>query len=39
VIDYGDLCLDFLEGAAIRRLREVFSGEGLVEWTSQEESQ
>jgi hypothetical protein len=39
VIDYGDLCLDFLEGAAIRRLREVFSGEGLVEWTSLEVSE
>ncbi|MCZ6726824.1 MAG: hypothetical protein O7A98_05650 [Acidobacteria bacterium] len=33
-LDYEDLCLDFLEGAQIRRLSEVFSGEGLVESTA-----
>lgn len=32
-LDYDDLCLDYLEGARVRRLSEVFTGEGLVEWT------
>ncbi len=27
-LDYDDLCLDFVDGAAVRLLREVFSGEG-----------
>ncbi|RMH21519.1 MAG: hypothetical protein D6696_05580 [Acidobacteria bacterium] len=30
VLDYQDLCFDFVRGAAIRTLDEVFSGEGLV---------
>jgi hypothetical protein len=34
VLDYEDLCLDFLEGPEVRRLEDVFAGEGLVEWTS-----
>ncbi len=32
VVDYGDLCLDFSRGASVRRLDEVFSGGGQVEW-------
>ncbi len=31
VLDYDDLCFDFETGAEVRRLGEVFSGEGLVE--------
>lgn len=31
VLDYDDLCFDFARGAAVRRLGEVFVGEGLVE--------
>jgi hypothetical protein len=27
-----DLCFDFEQGAAIRRLGDIFSGEGEVEW-------
>lgn len=34
VLDYGDLCFDFVEGPEIRPLSDVFAGEGLVEWTS-----
>lgn len=30
VVDYDDLCLDFVRGAVVRRLGDVFSGEGLV---------
>ncbi len=33
-LDYDDLCFDFFRGASVRPLREVFVGEGLVEWTS-----
>ena len=29
-LDYDDLCFDFVRGAAIRALGDVFSGEGLV---------
>ena len=31
-LDYDDLCLDFDRGAAIRRLGEIFTGQGVVEW-------
>lgn len=31
-LDYDDLCLDFDRGAAVRRLGEIFTGQGLVEW-------
>lgn len=35
VLDYGDLCFDFVQGLEVRRLDEVYSGEGLdVEWAS-----
>lgn len=30
-LDYDDLCVDFDKGAAIRRLGDIFTGEGLVE--------
>ncbi len=30
-LDYEDLCIDFDKGAAIRRLGDIFVGEGLVE--------
>ena len=30
----ADSCLDFEEGAAVRRLNEVFPGEGEIEWAS-----
>ena len=33
VLDAADLCFDFFKGAAVRRLDEVFSGDGLLEWT------
>ena len=34
-LDYEDLCLDFTQGAVVRVLEDVFSGEGLaVEWAS-----
>ena len=33
-LDYDDLCFDFFRGASVRPLREVFVGDGLVEWTS-----
>ncbi len=36
VLDYEDLCFDFLDGAEVRRLGEIFSGEGLVEHTASE---
>lgn len=31
-LDYDDLCLDFVENAAVRPLREVFTGGGVLEW-------
>ncbi len=31
ILDEDDLCLDFDKGPAVRRLREIFMGEGLVE--------
>ncbi len=31
-LDYEDLCLDFERGARVLRLRDVFAGDGLVEW-------
>lgn len=31
-LDDGDLGFDFDKGAALRRLEEIFTGEGLVEW-------
>ncbi|MCP4202889.1 MAG: hypothetical protein GY769_13285 [bacterium] len=31
-LDYEDLCLDFERGARVQRLRDVFVGEGLVDW-------
>lgn len=31
VLDRGDLCFDFEQGAAVRPLSEVFTGDGLVE--------
>jgi hypothetical protein len=31
-VDYEDLCFDLAESAAVRRLGEVFSGGGVVEW-------
>ncbi len=34
VLDYEDLCFDFREGAKVLPLGDVFSGEGLVEWTA-----
>ena len=35
ILDYGDLCFDFTQGAVVRSLQDVFSGEGLtVEWAS-----
>ena len=34
VLDPEDLCLDFDQGASIRRLSDVFSGEGEVDWVS-----
>jgi hypothetical protein len=33
-LDYDDLCIDLFKGASIRPLREVFAGEGLVQWAS-----
>ncbi len=33
VLDYDDLCFDFVLGAAVRRLGDVFSGDGVVELT------
>ena len=32
ILDYGDLAFDFDNGAVLRRLDEIFTGEGLVEW-------
>ena len=32
VLDADDLCFDFEQGAVIRRLGDIFSGEGEVEW-------
>lgn len=36
VLDYDDWCFDFVQGIAVRSLKEVFSGEGAtnVEWAS-----
>ena len=31
-LDDGDLGFDFDKGAVLRRLGEIFTGEGLVEW-------
>ena len=33
-LDYSDLCFDYFRGAKIKPLREVFVGEGLVEWVA-----
>lgn len=30
VVDYADLCFDYVQGAKVRELRDVFTGEGLV---------
>lgn len=35
-LDYDDLCFDFVENAAIRPLREVFVGGGVLEWADLE---
>ena len=32
VLDYEDLCFDLAESAAVRRLNEVFSGGGVLDW-------
>ncbi len=32
VLDGADLCFDFARGAAVRRLDEVFAGEGALRW-------
>jgi hypothetical protein len=34
VLDYQDLCFDYHKGAKVQPLREVFAGEGLVEWAA-----
>jgi hypothetical protein len=34
LLDYEDLCFDYARGAAVRRLAEVFTGEGVVELAS-----
>jgi len=34
VLDADDLCFDFEKGAVIRRLGDIFGGEGEVEWAS-----
>lgn len=34
VLDYPDLCFDYHKGAKVQPLREVFAGEGLVEWAA-----
>ncbi len=33
-LDYQDLCFDYDKGAKVQPLREVFAGEGLVEWAA-----
>ena len=38
VLDRSDLCFDFIKGARVRPLDEIFVGEGLVEWARQESS-
>mgnify|MGYP001570381222 CR=1 FL=1 len=35
VLDRSDLCFDFIKGARVRPLDEIFVGEGLVEWARQ----
>jgi hypothetical protein len=35
VLDRYDLCFDFIKGARVRPLDEIFVGEGLVEWARQ----
>lgn len=35
VLDRADLCFDFIKGARVRPLDEIFVGEGLVEWARQ----
>lgn len=35
VVDYGDLCFDFVQGAAVRSLSDIFTGGSqIVEWAS-----
>ena len=34
ILDYEDFCFDFARGAAVRRLSDVFTGEGVVELAS-----
>lgn len=38
VLDRSDLCFDFIKGARVRPLDEIFVGEGLVEWAQQTSS-
>jgi hypothetical protein len=33
-LDRADLCFDFIQGARVRPLDEIFVGEGLVDWAS-----
>lgn len=35
VLDRSDLCFDFIKGARVRLVDEIFVGEGLVEWARQ----
>jgi hypothetical protein len=35
VLDRRDLCFDFIKGARVRPLDEIFVGEGLVDWARQ----
>ena len=35
-LDYDDLCFDFFENAAVRPLREVFTGGGVLDWADLE---
>ena len=35
VLDRSDLCFDFIKGARVRPLDEIFVGDGLVEWARQ----
>jgi len=38
VLDRSDLCFDFIKGARVRPIDEIFVGEGLVEWARQSSS-
>ncbi len=38
ILDRSDLCFDFIKGARVRPLNEIFVGEGLVEWARQASS-